>query len=325
MVEEDPSSKLSRFLSWRHVLSRILHCGLALLFGGFVVANAAPAQIPTALDFPASPSIAATGSAGAARWTEPAAAMVNPSVIGTSGGIALEASMFETRSVDQEGLAGLVALTGPFGMRYALEVRHKGVRDLIEDPGLDDSGLQVSDDLVSLILARAVFDTVLVIGLRANTVRSRVIATRGQAMFFDLGLLVRPHRRVAIGGVVRRLGTKVRWTVPGGEEFATGIGQAVRAGVYVGALPVGPVDVALAGDVESGTSLDWTELGVGVQVGFRGLAVLRGGVARPSGGSAYATGGMGLSAGGIRIDLSYEAVPFVGPRMAFAVGYRSAS
>lgn len=280
------------------------------------------AQVPSPLDFPASPSIVATGSAGSARWGEPGAASLNPSLAATAAPPVVEFSLFEMRQVDQQGLAAYAYLGGPHHSRLVVEFRQKGVDDLIDDPAVDESGLRVSDNALGIILAYALLGERVTVGAAARTVWSTVVATDGHAWCFDLGAAARPHPLLAFGVSLRRLGSGLRWEGPDGEGFKTGLALGIRFGVTVGSIPVGVLAVAAAADLETGAALGGNELGVGLELSVAKVAFFRAGLARPAAAEAIPTLGLGVSWEGFRLDLAYEALEYSGPRVHFAFSFR---
>lgn len=279
------------------------------------------AQVPPALDFPASPSIVAMGGAGTAAWGEAGAVLLNPALAATGSHPVIEFSVFHTPSVDQGGLAAAIGARGPLGATYVVEFRQKGVEDLIEDPSLDDSDLSVSDATLRLAVAGSMAGGRIAVGVAGTAAWSSVLATDGHAMFVDLGAAARIHRHLVVAAAVRRVGSDLAWEVPGGNSFETGLAPAMRLGVALPRIAAGPIRASASADVEYGSSLGEVEFGFGLQVAILDAACFRAGLARPGGGSPIWTGGIGLSLAHFQLDLAYEAVEFVGRRFHLGLRY----
>lgn len=295
----------------------------AFTFASFALLAAG--QMPQALDFPTSAGIASTGGAGAARTGYAAGLSLNPALLATSPALAFEISYFETQGIDETGFRALAALAGPFGANYALVFRQKAIRDLIEDPAVDDGDLRVADTLLRLAAARSLLGDRIGLGISGSAAWSTVVATEGRALFVDLGAIVRLHSLLALGVSWRRLGSAYRWEGPGGETFETGLAPGARVGVTLGRVVMGPVAALWAADVESGSSMGGTELGLGMDVLVARVASLRVGVHRAAGADEVVTGGMGLALDIVSVDLAYEASHVVGPRLHLGITYTRGS
>lgn len=295
-----------------------------MAFLGFAsLAFLAVGQIPQALDFPASPEIVSTGGAAAARIGHASAVWLNPAALATTSSPALEVSFFETSEIDQSGFSVLGAVAGPLGSDYALVFRQKAIADLVEDPAMDDGDIRVADTVLRLAVARSLVGDRVALGVSGTAAWSTVVATDGRALFVDVGGIVRLHPLLALGVSWRRLGSGYRWEAPGGGTFETGLAPGVRVGATLGRVALGPVAVLWAGDVEAGSSLGGTELGLGVDALVARVLSLRVGVARAAGADAVMTGGLGLALEGLRLDLAYEASHVVGSRLHVGLGYGS--
>ncbi len=192
--------------------------------------------------------------------------------------------------------------------------------DLIDDPAFVGGELRVTDSAVSLTIARSLMGEVLRLGVTGTLARSSVLETHGSAAFVDLGLHARPTDWLAFGFAVRRLGPDFRWETAGGERFATGIARAIRLGTAVRDLLIGPFQITLAGDLESGSSLGGEEIGLGLETDL-GPASFRLGLHRPAGARVAWTGGLGLRFHEFRGDLGYEWREIVGPRLNVGLTY----
>jgi hypothetical protein len=294
---------------------------LVALFTAGPLAPVIVAQVPTALDFPVGASAVAMGSAGAARWGEPGAVALNPALAATVAVPVAEVSFFEARRVDQQGFGGLVAFKGPLKAGFLVDLRQKGVNDLIDDPSVDERGLRVGDTAVGITVAYLLAGGRLAIGIGGRAAWSTVLATHGRAAFLDLGAAARPHPIVALGVALQRLGPRFHWSDPDGRAFSTGLATALRFGTALGPLASGPVSVTVATDLETGSSLGGTELGLGVELSVGEAARLRAGLARLAAAPPIWTAGLGLSFKTLGLDLAYESVEVVGPRLHFALRF----
>lgn len=178
----------------------------------------------------------------------------------------------------------------------------------------------MSDDALRLAVARAFLSDRLALGLAGTIAWSSVLGTDGRAALLDLGLLARPLGRLALGLALRRAGTDFHWNTPAGDRFETGLAPAVRGGAAVEGVPLGPVRITLAADLERGSAAG-TELSLGTEVAL-GAASLRTGLLRPSSSTPVWTGGLGLELGDFRGDLAYELRDIVGPRVYFGVAFK---
>jgi hypothetical protein len=296
---------------------------LPFLWIGLATGSAA-AQVPPPLDYPPGPAAVATGSAGVGRWREIASTPLNPALTATLPSFVAELSIFEAGRVGQQGLVGLLAFHGPLGAAYLIEFRQKGVRDLFEDPSVDERVLQVADTAIGLGLAWRLAAGRVAVGLGVRGVWSTVLATRGRVATLDLGAALRPHPKFALGVAFRRLGPALRWTDPSGAAFTTDLAPAFRFGASLGPLAFRVVQLTLSGDVEVGTALGGSEYGLGAEVSLGPAVLFRVGVGRPAAAAPIRTAGLGLVIEGFGLHMAYESVEVVGRRLHLGLRFGGA-
>jgi len=305
---------------WSHHARALRVCvGASLVLAAPSVRVAA--QVPSQLQFRPSAAISAMGGAGAGRGGNAGAAILNPAVYAWLPSAAVEVSVVQIRSIDVTGVDLVVATPGPLGVRYGLELRNKGVTDLIEDPEIDDQGLSAGDLALRITAARSLGGGRIGVGATVTRVWSTVIATEGRTMAIDVGAIARLHRRAAVAASLRRLGPASSWSGPGIPEFKVGLEPGVRLGASLEPVSSAGVSVAVAADAEYGRDGANQDVGIGAQVSLVGDAIsFRGGWSRAAEAVGAWSGGVGFAIGGVRFAVAYTDLAVVGSVLQFSLG-----
>lgn len=269
-----------------------------------------PAQAVDFADVPPGAREAALGRATVALIGHGDGRGANPALLAQSGRATAVAGYASSEVTDvADSRLGASLEYARFGA-FAIDVRYREVRNLIDDPELaSDPGLTVSDWAVRTTYALLVGKRVAA-GVSVERLASTIFGTKGSGVSFSVGAVAPITKRLAIGASAAQLGKPYRWRDVQGSETRSPLGQALVAGLSLEAFTSEWLSATVVGDLERGlgrrSAVSISRAGAEVQIAK--VLFLRAGINRRHGANPTVrpSGGVGLRVGKIEIDLAKD-------------------
>jgi hypothetical protein len=271
------------------------------------------AQSPDVARIPPDARTASMGGATAALAGNDEGRSVNPALMASARGLSVVAGYANAEMTDvAETRLGATIGRSRFGT-LAIDVRHREVNDLIDDPQLaSEPGLTVSDWAVRSTYALNIGKR-LGLGVSAERMNSVIFGTRGAGWTYAAGAVLPLTRRFSVGTSVVRLGSPYQWTDVQGTKSSSPLGRAVVAGIALQPAESSWMSAAIVADVERGLESNsprnvWC---AGAEIRIAKALSLRGGFSRAREGgitSSYPSGGLGLAIGVVDVGLARDRI-----------------
>lgn len=204
----------------------------ALLLGGALATSALRAQVPDIAELAHSARLSALGGAGAGMLDHEDGRSLNPALLAWGASLTVGAGLSNVQTVDVRMLRAGSSWKFSRSSAVALDLRHRRVENLIDDPELaSDPGLQVRDWAARLTFARSVLRKRVVVGIAAEAMQSTVFGTKGQGWSMSAGAAYSVTPWVSFGSALIRMGPKYRWTTVLGDDSHSDIGRSLVVGV----------------------------------------------------------------------------------------------